>query len=1015
LNPPHQGFACFPFCSTGPNCTNPGVCGTYQQCDQGGCNKLAPAGPDCFTTLCDGTTSYDFSNNPLPPDFFFPGSPPFGGVVDLGGPGGFPGDTIIDRLGDMCFDVPGIVQSIPIEMVQLDLKSCAPIDVGGQLFDVYVTLDPDNPSPPGTLNAIKTHPDGGTYNATLPVNALLLFVPAGGPPPPPGLAWPAPIVLQTVADGTWLQTCCNTGCNSTGFFPGWDIDPGNPTQPCCKPTCHDAGPGHPPGHLHCTTPPDCQPCPQQGPDGACCDHVNGCLGNMPEQDCLALGGNWDPAGDCNDPIWQCPLECFWDNGPPLDDFGAPASQYEWVYPFSAEAADDFILKGDPANWCQLFGVTTWVTHFGFPAGAAPDPGIWKGVTVTIYANASPKAPGGNRRDDGTFIEYFPGGLVYTVFVPNGGYGWFPVPLPCIGDTNGDGITETFQLDIPIDVKLPKNVKFWLVIQPEMSDFLANGQTAILLSQVNHEHPAQQIFPIAGIPAWQNITGNVGPPPVGLCPNAPPAGTRTDLAFVLFGEKIPEPTGACCFISLGFPVCVETTQDDCVINLGGNWLGPQTECPTENVRTATHNGVVVVHVTDPSQNCGSQNRGGGCPANPTDPWTTAGAGTMSYEFGAGPEAPDIPADFFDPGSDPFSGIVGLEGVPLGGPYDPADTLVERSDDPFNRCDLPSATEVTVDTEIVALSLAGTSPITVTYNGGMNPEDWDVEVGLSAVTPPAGSITAVKTHCNGGTYTSELNVQPKFTFTRQSDSAVRVLDTGLEGIDHVTLVQPPNPGDPDPPWTSDLSETLLIPFKECSDFHAAIEDTAQTTSCDCNSNGVRDDCDTAESIVSAGSCLTHNATEWCLDIPDDGVEPRLSGVQKLDIDWSGAVSAASMGVSVSCIDNDGFPVAYGGTATVTPGAGNLVHVALSDPLPDKTCCTLSLDDCVSSGSRKVRSLAGDVSLDGSVTVSDKSLIKGKIGATVDASNFQFDITVDGSISVSDKSLVKPKIGNAAPVCP
>ncbi|MHC4234067.1 MAG: carbohydrate-binding protein, partial [Planctomycetota bacterium] len=158
-------------------------------------------------------------------------------------------------------------------------------------------------------------------------------------------------------------------------------------------------------------------------------------------------------------------------------------------------------------------------------------------------------------------------------------------------------------------------------------------------------------------------------------------------------------------------------------------------------------------------------------------------------------------------------------------------------------------------------------------------------------------------------------------------------------------------------------------------------------DCNSNGTPDLCDPIADMVSAKSCLTHDLTEWCLDMPDDGVEPRFDGVQKLDIDWSGPVNLSTMTVGVSCIDNDGLPVAYGGTATVTAGAGNLVHVNLSEPLPDQTCCTVSVDDCISSGSRKIRSLAGDVSRDGEVSVSDKSLIKPKIGATLDALNFSF----------------------------
>ena len=37
-------------------------------------------------------------------------------------------------------------------------------------------------------------------------------------------------------------------------------------------------------------------------------------------------------------------DCVFDNGPPLDGFGAPASQEDPVYPFFAEAADDFSAR-----------------------------------------------------------------------------------------------------------------------------------------------------------------------------------------------------------------------------------------------------------------------------------------------------------------------------------------------------------------------------------------------------------------------------------------------------------------------------------------------------------------------------------------------------------------------------------------------------------------------------------------------------------------------------------------------
>ena len=86
---------------------------------------------------------------------------------------------------------------------------------------------------------------------------------------------------------------------------------------------------------------------------------------------------------------------------------------------------------------------------------------------------------------------------------------------------------------------------------------------------------------------------------------------------------------------------------------------------------------------------------------------------------------------------------------------------------------------IDLELVELSLKSVAPITVTYNGGMDPELWDVEVDLSMTSPPPGTLRATKTHCNGGTYESNLTVQPRFTFTKVDDPGLeRVLDTGLQ---------------------------------------------------------------------------------------------------------------------------------------------------------------------------------------------------------------------------------------------
>lgn len=147
----------------------------------------------------------------------------------------------------------------------------------------------------------------------------------------------------------------------------------------------------------------------------------------------------------------------------------------------------------------------------------------------------------------------------------------------------------------------------------------------------------------------------------------------------------------------------------------------------------------------------------------------------FDFGGG-GLPPLPADFFGPGSDPFEGHVAFEGEPFDTPgFGDASSLVLRSDQPLPP-DAPPMSTGAVDIEIVELSLRSVEPIQVTYNGGMNPEPWDVRVSLSPLVPSPGQLVAFKTHDNGGTFESVFFVQPLFVFTRPTDGLELVLDTG-----------------------------------------------------------------------------------------------------------------------------------------------------------------------------------------------------------------------------------------------
>jgi len=172
----------------------------------------------------------------------------------------------------------------------------------------------------------------------------------------------------------------------------------------------------------------------------------------------------------------------------------------------------------------------------------------------------------------------------------------------------------------------------------------------------------------------------------------------------------------------------------------------------------------------------------CPPTPCIPagvdcWTTE-CGRTEYDFDNTP----LPCGFFDPGSEPFDGVVRLGG---GDPGD-IDTRVRRNADINFAPILPDTQNVPI--EIISLNLVSCAPITVRYCNGQPDETWTVSVDLApAPVPPPGTMTVTKTHVNGGYFSSQFLVQPRFTFVRTSapGPATRVLDTGAALIPPMLL--------------------------------------------------------------------------------------------------------------------------------------------------------------------------------------------------------------------------------------
>jgi hypothetical protein len=231
-------------------------------------------GVDTFTTTTNGTTFYDFAQNPIPAGFFCKSSAAFSGRVafkglplETGAPGQLhSADTVIERLDDAVFDSTGTAVT-RVQFRALSMVSIAPLKTACGSFHVYATLAGKQRET--TMRIIRTSEGGGHFLAPLAVNAKLSFIPVK-----PGKAarkleltgsftFPASPIPWSTTGGAATKRIGSVLVDtngdlvpdtlvfgSTNFWPGWKPGPAMKIGSCIQcepPVCHDGGEGQ-----HCT-------------------------------------------------------------------------------------------------------------------------------------------------------------------------------------------------------------------------------------------------------------------------------------------------------------------------------------------------------------------------------------------------------------------------------------------------------------------------------------------------------------------------------------------------------------------------------------------------------------------------------------------------------------------------------------------------------------------------------------------------------------------------------------------
>lgn len=227
------------------------------------------SGTDVWSTPADGKTFIYFGDDPIPADFFCPGSQVFTGRIFLKGvplvtepEGAFGnGDTIMARLDDAVFNSTGVANT-RLQFVALSLASMAPYKTVCGDFDLTLSLTGVQPIS-HDMTIVREGNGGGYFVTTFGAKMRISFTPVGGgksldlvrsyttlhgthtwtdKPGDGGLRYEADVVVDTDLD----QVPDTLVEGTSNFAVGWEEIGGEPV-PVLAVTDEDLGGTHRPG------------------------------------------------------------------------------------------------------------------------------------------------------------------------------------------------------------------------------------------------------------------------------------------------------------------------------------------------------------------------------------------------------------------------------------------------------------------------------------------------------------------------------------------------------------------------------------------------------------------------------------------------------------------------------------------------------------------------------------------------------------------------------------------------